>query len=339
MPKNVNRQFRLKRRPVGRAERTDFDLVESAVPTPGPDQALVRNLYLSLDPTNRIWMSDMDQYMPPVAIGEVMRGGGIGQVIASNDPAYAIGDLVQGLVGWQDYVLSGGGEMPLMPLPKGLPVPPTAMLGAAGATGITAYFGLFEIGQPKPGETVLVSAAAGAVGSVVGQIAKIQGCRAVGIAGSREKCRWITEELGFDAAVNYKEPGWREALDRACPSGIDVDFENVGGEIMDTVLARMNLHGRVALCGMISGYNAGERMLGDFQTILMKRLRVEGFIILDYLPRFAEAAAVLGGWLVEGKLKHRETIVDGLENAPAALNRLFDGENIGKLIVKIADPT
>jgi len=339
MPKNVNRQFRLKQRPVGRVGRGNFELVDSPVPAPGPNQALVRNLYLSLDPTNRMWMSDMDQYMPPVAIGEVMRGGGIGQVVASNDPAYVVGELVQGLVGWQDYVLSGGDEMPLMPLPKGLPVPATAMLGALGATGITAYFGLLEIGQPKAGETVLVSAAAGAVGSVVGQIAKIKGCRAVGIAGSREKCRWITEELCFDAAVNYKEPGWREALDRACPAGIDVDFENVGGEIMDAVFARLNLHARVALCGMISGYNATERMLGDFQTILMKRVRVEGFIILDYLPRFAEAAAELGRWLVEGKLKHRETIVDGLENAPAALNKLFDGENIGKLIVKIADPS
>jgi NADPH-dependent curcumin reductase CurA len=337
--KDVNRQFRLKTRPVGRVKASDFDLVEGAIPEPGPNQVVARLLYLSLDPTNRIWMSDAEGYMPPVGIGEVMRGAGVSQVVASNNPAYKVGDLVTGLVGWQDYTATDGEGMGMLtPIPPGLPVPPSAMLGVLGITGLTAYFGLLEIGKPQAGETVVVSAAAGAVGSIVGQLAKIKGARAVGLAGSREKCEWITRELGFDAAINYKDRDWREQLARACPRGIDVNFENVGGEIMEEVLDRMNLHGRVALCGMISGYNTGERMRGPFDAVLVKRLRVEGFIILDYLPRFIEGAMQMAQWIMEGKLKHRETVVEGLERAPEALNMLFDGANTGKLIVKVADP-
>jgi len=337
---NVSRQFRLKRRPQGRVTREDFDYVEAPIAMLGPDQALIRNLYLSLDPTNRIWMSDMNQYMPPVELGEVMRGVGIGQVIESNDPQYQIGTFVSGMSGWQDYVVTDrNATFPFSSLPKELSASPTVLMGVMGITGLTAYFGLLDVGQPKPSETVVVSAAAGAVGSIVGQIAKLKGCRVVGIAGSPEKCAWITGELGFDAAVNYKEPDWKEQLKRACPNGVDIDFENVGGEIMETVLSMLNLKARVVLCGMISGYNAGNAAAGqgDFIPILMKRLRVEGFIVLDFAQRFGEATAQLGQWLKEGKLKHRETIVEGLEKAPEAINYLFDGNNIGKLIVKIAD--
>ena len=335
MKNDINRQFRLKTRPTGRIEKSNFDFVEESVPEPGPGEALVRVLYLSLDPTNRIWMSDMDQYMPPVGIGEVMRGGGVGVVVKSNSARYKEGDHVSGLTGWQDFCIADEGLRAMSVLPKGLPVDLPVMLGACGMTGLTAYFGLLDLGRPKPGETVVVSAAAGAVGSVVGQIAKIKGCRAVGIAGGPDKCRHIVEDLGFDAAVDYKRPDWREQLAAATPDGIDVNFENVGGEIMEAVMARMNLFSRMPLCGMISGYNTGEPMRGDFSPILMRRIELRGFIVIDFMEKFAEGAMQLAQWVVEGKLKHRETIVDGLENAPVAVNKLFDGGNIGKLVVKL----
>ena len=335
MKNDINRQFRLKTRPTGRIEKSNFDFVEESIPEPGPGEALVRVLYLSLDPTNRIWMSDMDQYMPPVGIGEVMRGGGVGVVVKSNSARYKEGDHVSGLTGWQDYCIADEGLRAMSVLPKGLPVDLPVMLGACGMTGLTAYFGLLDLGRPKPGETVVVSAAAGAVGSVVGQIAKIKGCRAVGIAGGPDKCRHIVEDLGFDAAVDYKRPDWREQLAAATPDGIDVNFENVGGEIMEAVMARMNLFSRMPLCGMISGYNTGEPMRGDFSPILMRRIELRGFIVIDFMEKFAEGAMQLAQWVVEGKLKHRETIVDGLENAPVAVNKLFDGGNIGKLVVKL----
>ena len=335
MKNDINRQFRLKTRPTGRIEKSNFDFVEESVPEPGPGEALVRVLYLSLDPTNRIWMSDMDQYMPPVGIGEVMRGGGVGVVVKSNSARYKEGDHVSGLTGWQDFCIADEGLRAMSVLPKGLPVDLPVMLGACGMTGLTAYFGLLDLGRPKPGETVVVSAAAGAVGSVVGQIAKIKGCRAVGIAGGPDKCRHIVEDLGFDAAVDCKRPDWREQLAAATPDGIDVNFENVGGEIMEAVMARMNLFSRMPLCGMISGYNTGEPMRGDFSPILMRRIELRGFIVIDFMEKFAEGAMQLAQWVVEGKLKHRETIVDGLENAPVAVNKLFDGGNIGKLVVKL----
>ncbi|MFA7638137.1 MAG: NADP-dependent oxidoreductase [Parvibaculum sp.] len=337
MKNDVNRQFRLKTRPTGRIEKSNFDFVEQPIPEPGPGEALVRVLYLSLDPTNRIWMSDMDQYMPPVAIGEVMRGGGVGVVVKSNSARYKEGDRVSGLTGWQDYCIADEGMRAMSVLPKDLPVDLPVMLGACGMTGLTAYFGLLELGRPKPGETVVVSAAAGAVGSVVGQIARIKGCRAVGIAGGSEKCRHLIEDLGFDAAVDYKRDDWREQLAAATPDGIDVNFENVGGEIMEAVMARMNLFSRMPLCGMISGYNSGEPMRADYSPILMRRIEIRGFIVIDFMEKFAEGAMQLAQWVVEGKLKHRETIVEGLENAPVAVNRLFDGQNIGKLVVKVGE--
>lgn len=339
MQKDVNRQFRLKRRPVGRIQTSDFDLVEGPVPTAGDGEVVVRVLYLSLDPTNRIWASDMDQYMPPVELGEVMRGGGIGQVVSSRSPRYKEGDLVTGLMGWQDYLHWGPGD-PYPPgvLPAGLSIPLPTMMAACGSTGLTAYFGLLELGKPKAGDTVVVSAAAGAVGSVVGQIAKIKGCRTVGIAGGPEKCRLIKEEFGFDEAVDYKAPDWREQLIRATPNGIDVNFENVGGDIMDAIMPRMNHFSRMPLCGLISTYNATEPVKSDFTPILMHRIGIQGFIVTDFAAKFGEASAQLAQWVMEGKIKSKETIVEGLEKAPTAVNMLFDGANIGKLIVKIADP-
>jgi NADPH-dependent curcumin reductase CurA len=338
MKNDVNRQFRLKRRPVGRIQNSDFDYVEAPIPVPGEGEAVIRNLYLSLDPTNRIWMSDIDQYMPPVALGEVMRGGGIGEVVASNSSRFKEGDLVTGLVGWQDYYHWKPSDM-MAPsvLPPNLPIPLPTMMAACGMTGLTAYFGLLELGKPKAGETVVVSAAAGAVGSVVGQIAKIKGCRTVGIAGGAEKCRLIKEEFGYDEAVDYKAADWREQLARATPKGIDVNFENVGGEIMEAIMPRMNLYGRMPLCGMISGYNATEPYKVDFTPILMRRIGIQGFIVIDFAAKYAEGAAQLAQWVMEGKIKSKETIVEGLEKAPTAVNMLFDGTNVGKLIVKVAD--
>ncbi len=338
MTEVTNREFRLKHRPKGRVTMSDFDFVSTPLPPLGPGEALIRTLYLSIDPTNRVWMSERDQYMPPVALGEVMRGGGIGRVVASNSEHWQVGDLVSGLIGWQEYYLVAKDSFaPMGKLPANLPVPLPVMMGACGMTGATAYFGLLDLGQPKPGETVVVSAAAGAVGSVVGQIARIKGCRAVGIAGGTEKCRWLTEELGFAAAVDYKKLGWEAELVKATPGGIDVDFENVGGEIMTAVINRMNLGGRVALCGMISGYNNDGAMLGDFAPVLMKRLTIRGFIVSDYLPRWPDATTELIKWYMKGELKSRETIIHGFEHTPDAVNRLFDGNNIGKLLVKVAE--
>lgn len=332
-----NRQFRLAQRPTDRVDANTFALKTLPAPEPDDGEALVRTLYLSLDPTNRIWITDIEQYMPPVQIGEVMRGYGIGQVVASNNSQLAVGDLVNGMLGWQDYSIASAAN-PMQQLPGGLPISLPTLLNVCGGTGLTAYFGLTDLGAPKAGETLLVSAASGAVGSIVGQIGKILGMRVVGVTGGPEKCRHIVEDLGFDAAVDYRAADWREQLEAATPNGVDVNFENVGGQIMDAVMHRMNLHSRLVLCGMISGYNDGATGTGDFALILMRRITVRGFIILDYAPRFAEGAMQLMQWLMEGKLKHQETIVDGLENAPTALNRLFDSDKLGKLMLKVADP-
>jgi NADPH-dependent curcumin reductase CurA len=332
-----NRQFRLAQRPTGLVDSSTFSLATEAAPTPAEGEALVRTLYLSLDPTNRIWITDMEQYMPPVQIGEVMRGYGIGQVVESRTSDLPVGTLVNGMLGWQDYAIAGAAN-PMQALPAGLPIAIPALLSVCGATGLTAYFGLTDLGAPKAGDTLLVSAACGAVGSIVGQIGKILGMRVVGITGGPAKCRHILEELGFDAAVDYQAADFLAQLAAATPNGVDVNFENVGGTIMDAVMQRMNLHSRLVLCGLISDYNHGEKSLGDFTLLLMKRITLRGFIILDYVPRFAEGAMQLMQWLFEGKLKHQETIVDGLENAPIALNRLFDGDKMGKLMLKVSEP-
>ncbi len=338
--RNSNRQWRLKRRPVGEIKPGDLELSDTPKPVPGVGQMLVRNVYLSLDPTNRIWMSDMEQYMPPVAIGDVMRGGTLGVVEQSNADGFAPGDIVMpGMGGWQDYTIaSGSGPMPARKLPKIPGLPLSSFMSALGATGATAYFGLLDLGQPKAGETVVVSAAAVAVGQIVGQIAKIKGCRVVGLAGSDEKCAHVVKDFGFDACINYKRGDLVQALKRECPNGIDIDFENAGGEILDAVLANINLKARIVLCGLISQYNADGPVPGpyNFTNVLMKRARIEGFIILDYLPRFGEFAMQMAQWMMEGKIKDRVDIHDGLENAVTTLGQLFTGGNTGKLLVRVS---
>lgn len=334
MANQINHQWQLAARPEGLIKETDFNWVEAAVPELQDGQILVRNLYLSLDPTMRMWATK-DTYLPAVKIGKVMRGGTIGVIEESRNPKFKEGDHVTGLLGWQEYAVSDGKGLNVLPNLPGVPL--TAHFGLFGHIGMTAYFGLLDIGKPQPGETLVVSAAAGAVGSLVGQIGKIKGCRVVGIAGADDKCKWIVDELGFDAAINYKTENVYQALKKHCPNGIDIDFENVGGEIMDAVLAQINLRARIALCGLISGYNATEPVPGpyNFANILVQRARVEGFIVLDYAPRAMECMTELGKWLMEGKIKYRIDEVDGLNGAPLALNKLFEGTNIGKLVVKI----
>lgn len=332
---NTNRQLRLQSRPKGLLAPGDLQLAESPVPQLRDGQALARVKYLSVDPTMRIWMA-MDSYLPAVAIGEVMRAAGLAEIIESKHPQFKKGDKIVGLTGLQEYVVvEAQSKLPYQKIPSIPFVSDTLFLGALGMTGLTAYFGMTEIAKPQKGETLVVSAAAGATGSVAGQIGKIHGCRVVGIAGTDEKCKWLTDDLGFDAAVNYKHPDWKEKLAAATPNGIDIDYENVGGEIMDAVLNRMNLYGRVVLCGLISGYTKEDPGQASLSVVLVKRLRVQGFIILDYAARFTEAATELGKWKMMGKLKDRQTIVEGLEKAPEAINMLFTGGNIGKLLVKV----
>lgn len=333
----VNRVWRLKKRPEGDIGDGDLELCNEAIPEPKDGELLVKIIYLSLDPTNRIWMSDMDQYMEPVAVGEVMRGIVCGRVIKSKHPKFREGDVVSGFGGWGDYLISDGSGVAKMMTPAGISI--ADAFGIFAVVGPTAYFGLLDLGQPKPGETVVVSAAAGAVGSLVGQIAKLQGCRVVGLAGSDEKCRWIKDELGFDVAINYKKQNLDSALGEACPNGIDVYFDNVGGETLDWVLKRVNLHARIPTCGLISMYNASTLVPGPYRytQILVKRVRVEGFIVLDYAPRFAEAITALADWIRAGKLKYRLHVVDGLENAVKTVRFLFTGENNGKLLIRVSD--
>jgi hypothetical protein len=333
----TNKRWVLKRRPTGAIQPGDLELIEEQVPDLADGQVLIRVVYLSLDPTNRIWMSDRDQYMPPVQIGDTMRGGGIGVVERSRSDRFKQGDLVNpGLAGWTTY-LAADAEA-LFPVPAIPGVPLSAFMSVLGATGLTAWFGLNDIGKPKPGETVVVSAAAGAVGSIAGQMARLRGARVIGIAGGRAKCDWLTGELGFDGAIDYKGEDVGAALDRLCPNGIDVDFENVGGAIMDAVFSRMNDFGRMALCGMISTYNNDGPVPGpaDFSRILMHKLSIQGFIVTDYLPRAGEAFAELAPWVMSGQMKWKVHIEDGLENAVSAVDRLFTGDHDGKLLVRVS---
>ena len=316
---------------------SNFRWTESPVPTPSDGEVLIRNLWLSFDPTQRSWMSK-ETYVPIIPLGEVMRGLAVGQVVQSRKPDYAAGELVMGLFGWQDYIATdGGGLVGMRKIPAGLS--PTMALGLFGLTGITAYFGVNDIGQCKAGETFVVSAAAGAVGSIAGQIAKIKGCRVIGIAGGKAKCDWVVGEAGFDGAIDYHSEDVGEHLSQLCPKGIDVYFDNVGGPILDEVLKRINLHARVVLCGAISQYNSKVPYeLKNSINLVSQRGRMEGFIVLDYEERYMEAIQALFEWFQGGRLKHREDIVVGLENAPKALIRLFTGENFGKQLLKIADP-
>ncbi|MBE9237254.1 NADP-dependent oxidoreductase [Anabaena aphanizomenioides LEGE 00250] len=340
MKSSINRQWRLASRPVGDIKVSDFEYRQEPIPTPKAGEILIRNIYLSLDPTHRIWMSDRPQYMPPVEIGEVMRGLVLGIVEESKNPNFQQGDLVSGLLGWQDYALITTGNLPyITKIPQPLTVPLTAFMAVLSFIGCTAYFGLLDIGKPQPGETLVVSAASGAVGSLVGQIGKIKGCRVVGITSSDEKCRYLLEELGFDAAINYKTADLSAALAASCPHGIDIYFENVGGEILDAVLTQVNLNARIPLCGLISTYNTEEPLPGpyNFSQILMKRVLIKGFIVTDYVSQWDLAFREMGQWIQQGKLKYQQEIVQGLENAPTAILKLFNGEKMGKLIVQISE--
>jgi NADPH-dependent curcumin reductase CurA len=333
----VNRRFALRQRPEGRIDGETFELVEEELPGIGDGEALVRTEWISLDPTNRGWINDQPGYLPPVAIGETMRGLGLGRVVESRHPDYEEGQLVQGLSGWTEYFIASD-TAPLQRVPEVEGVSPSLYLGALGMTGLTAWVGMREIGKPQAGETVVISAAAGAVGSVAGQLAKREGARVVGIAGGPEKCTILTEKLGFDAAVDHRAEDWREQLKAATPDGIDVDFENVGGKIMDAIFARLNLHARIALCGLISGYNDGAPPAGPreaFGNLLVKRATLQGFIILDHYAKLAEVSAQLAEWIADGSLKPLETVVEGFEELPSAINMLFDGANVGKLVVRV----
>jgi NADPH-dependent curcumin reductase CurA len=336
MTDRINRQWRLAARPEGLIKESDFEWVEEPVRALADGEVLVRNIYLSLDPANRGWIREGPSYVEPVALGDIMRGLTIGVVEESRNERFSVGDIVSGTIGWQDFAISDGSDQRV--IDPG-PLPLTAFLGLFGMVGLTAYFGLLDVGKPKAGETLVVSGAAGAVGSIVGQIGKIVGCRVVGIAGTDEKCTWLTDDLGFDAAINYKTENVVRKLHKHCPDGIDVIFENVGGEILDAELMWINNYARVAVCGLISGYNAAEKVPGPsaFPMVLIRRARVEGFIVIDYLDRAGEAIARLSEWYAEGRLKYRIDVYDGLETAPQNINRLFDGSNNGKLIIKVSD--
>jgi NADPH-dependent curcumin reductase len=331
----VNHQFRLAARPVGLPKPGDWQYTEEPVPEPGADEVLVKLLYISLDPAMRGWMNDGRSYIAPVGIGETMRALAAGEVLASNHPGLATGDHVTGLLGVQEYAIANGNAvMKVDPALAPLPV----YLGTLGMPGMTAYFGLLDIGKPAAGETVVVSGAAGAVGGVVGQLAKLKGCRVVGIAGGAEKCRYVTEELGFDAAIDYKAQDVAAALGEHCPQGIDVYFDNVGGEILDAALARLARNARVIICGAISQYNATSAVKGpsNYLSLLVNHASMTGFVVSDYGDRYADGAREMAGWLAAGKLKSREDIATGLENFPDTLLRLFAGENTGKLVLELA---
>lgn len=330
-----NRMVKLARRPVGMTKRADFTIENGPVPEPGPGEFRVRIEYVSLDPAMRGWMNDSKSYVAPIGIGEVMRSYSAGIVDKSNNPAFKEGDAVQGMLGVQRYAVSNGQRIVKVDISQ---APLQRWIGGLGMPGWTAYFGLLEVGQPKAGETVVVSAASGAVGSLVGQIAKIKGCRAVGIAGGPDKCRHVTQELGFDACVDYKGGNLAADLKAAAPKGIDVYFENVGGEILDTVLMQMNLFGRIPVCGLISAYNATSVPEGpkNLRAVLTQRLRMQGLIVFDWANRIPEAIAQLGAWHQEGKLKIREDVREGgLDAFPDVLNLLYTGGNQGKLVLKV----
>jgi NADPH-dependent curcumin reductase len=334
MTASVLRQVVLKSRPDGMPGLDNFALTQAAIPQPGEGEVLMRTLYLSLDPYMRGRMSAAKSYAKPAAVGEPMVGGTVGEIVASRHPKYAAGDIVKGYGGWQEYALSNGTGLRKLD-PAAAPV--STALGVLGMPGMTAYVGLAEIGQPKPGETVVVAAASGAVGSVVGQIAKIRGCRAVGIAGGADKCRYVVDTLGFDACVDHRAPDFRDALAAACPAGIDVYFENVGGAVQQTVWPLLNDFARIPVCGLIAQYNLTTPMPGpDMFTVLRKRLLLRGFIVWDFAARQGDFLREAGEWVRSGRLKYREDIVDGLENAPAAFLGMLQGRNFGKTLVRVA---
>jgi NADPH-dependent curcumin reductase len=333
-----NRQFKLKQRPVGMVKREDFEFVKEAkVAEPADGEVLVKVQYLSLDPAMRGWMNEGKSYIPPVGIGEVMRAGGVGKVVSSKDPALKPGDTVVGMTGVQDYAVLKAKTLTKVD-PKLVPLP--VYLGTLGMPGMTAYFGLLEVGQFKAGDTVVVSGAAGAVGQVVGQIAKIKGAgKVVGIAGGPDKCKYVVDTLGFDACLDYKAGDIKKPLRDACPKGVDLYFDNVGGDILDTVLTQLAMHARIVICGAISQYNNTTPVKGpsNYMSLLVNRAMMKGMVVFDHAARYKEAAMEMGGWMAQGKLKSREDIVEGLETFPDTLLKLFKGENLGKLVLKVGD--
>jgi NADPH-dependent curcumin reductase len=334
MAASVNRQIVLKSRPEGMPSLDNFALNNAAIPEPREGEVLMRTLYLSLDPYMRGRMSAAKSYAKPAEVGQPMVGGTVGEIVSSRHPKYSAGDIVAGFGGWQEYALSNGVGLRKLD-PAAAPV--STALGVLGMPGMTAYVGLTEIGQPKAGETVVVAAASGAVGSVVGQIAKIRGCRAVGIAGDADKCRFVVDTLGFDACVDHRAPDFRDALAAACPAGIDVYFENVGGAVQQTVWPLLNDFARIPVCGLIAQYNLTTPMPGpDMFTVLRKRLLLRGFIVSDFAARHGDFLREASEWVRSGRLKYREDIVDGLENAPAAFLGMLQGKNFGKTLVRVA---
>jgi NADPH-dependent curcumin reductase CurA len=331
----VNAQCRLAARPVGLPKASDWDYVEEPAPSPAEGEFLVEMAFISLDPAMRAWMNDVRSYIPPVEIGEVMRAAGIGRVVESHHPDYEVGAWVNGVFGVQRYAVSDGSGVTFVDTSL---APPPVHLGTLGLSGITAYFGLLDIGRPEPGQTVVVSGAAGSVGNLVGQIARIKGCRAIGIAGGPEKCRWLVDDLGFDGAIDYKAGDVRSQLREHAPDRVDVFFDNVGGEILDTVLLRLARGARVVISGAISQYNATERPPGpaNYMQLLVMRASMTGFVVFDYLPRAPEAVSELAGWLQSGELRSREDVVQGdIGQFPEVLLKLFRGENTGKLILAL----
>ena len=330
----TNRKFTLAARPVGLVKPSDFVFSEEPLAEPKDGEISLKTLYISLDPAMRGWLNDTKSYIPPVQIGEVMRAGALAEVLASRNPKFQTGDVVVGVLGVQSHAISDGKGLQkvdpkLAPLPK--------YLGVLGMPGMTAYFGLLEVGQPKEGEMVVVSGAAGAVGQIVGQIAKLKGCKVVGIAGGKDKCDFVTRELGFDACVDYKSQDLKKALRAACPDGVDVYFDNVGGDILDAVLTQIRMKARIVICGAISQYNNTTPVKGpsNYLSLLVNRARMEGLVVFDYAKRYSEAAMQMGQWMAQGKLKSREHIVEGIEKFPETLNMLFSGENTGKLMIKV----
>ena len=337
----INRQWIFTARPKGFVDSNTFSYHEAPLPTPDLDagEVLVKTLYLSFDPAMRGWMDDKPSYLPPVELGTPMRASGIGQVVASEREDLPVGALVMGFLNWQDYaVFDSNSAGSLNALPAG--TPPDMALSAFGGTSMTAYFGLFDVGQPKAGETVLVSGAAGATGSVVCQLAKLKGCRVIGIAGGPEKCDWLKTECGVDEVIDYRNEDLNERLAAIAPMSIDLFFDNVGGDMLEAAIEQMADHGRIVLCGAIAGYNASEPPPGprNMMNLIARRIRMQGFIMLDYLHRIEEFQAEFGTWVLEGKIKTREDIQEGFENIPATLNRLFEGRNQGKQLLKLADP-
>jgi NADPH-dependent curcumin reductase CurA len=333
----MNRQVRLGARPSGMLKRSDFEFTEEAIPKPGDGQCVVAVSHVSLDPAMRGWMNAGASYIDPVEIGDVMRAGAVGRVTASKAPGFAVGDYVYGIFGVQEHALSDGRGVIKID-PSFAPI--ETYLGTLGMTGLTAYFGMLDVAKVQAGETAVISGAAGAVGSVAGQIAKIKGARAVGIAGGPDKCRWIVDELGFDAAIDYKNEDVRVALRKHAPEGVDVFFDNVGGEILDDVLTRLARGARIAICGAISQYNASGGMRGpsNYMALLVSRASMTGFVVFDFADRYSEAAAELAGWMTEGRLVSREEVIDGGVDAfPETLMRLFNGENTGKLVLRVGD--